>query len=174
MFCFGEESASKGDFFTKLVDMVLKIALHIPPTKYLFLHQYVLLTSACWVHSNVYGLRNIHCIRYVTAIDPIHSTSYALHKYHHLTSGSVEVPVCPFTMSINPGFVGEKPIPHVRAHFTSVRTSAASSLVGYAEQGIITFTNVLQGHKTVVLVYFTSQWEPDITFTLKQEIQLSL
>ena len=32
--------------------------------------------------------------------------------------------------------------------------SATSSLISYAEQGSIIFTNVLQGHETVVLVCF--------------------
>ena len=43
-------------------------------------------------------------------------------------------------------------------HFTSIRRLATSSLVGYAEEGIITFTNVLQGHDTVVLVWYTSEY----------------
>ena len=42
------------------------------------------------VHSNVYGLVNIHCIRYHTMVDSIHSTSPPVQKYHTLTSGSVE------------------------------------------------------------------------------------
>ena len=88
---------------------------------------HVQLTSVCRVHSNVYGLGNIHWIRYVTAIDPILSTSFALHKDHHLTSGSVKVPVCTFSTSINPSPIWEKPVTHVSPHSTSVRTLATSS-----------------------------------------------
>ena len=36
------------------------------------------------------GLSNIHCIRYLTVVDPFHSTSSAVQTYHHLTSGSVD------------------------------------------------------------------------------------
>ena len=52
---------------------------------------HVSLTSC--VHSYIYGLGNIHCIRYLTAVDPFHSTSSAVYKYHHLTPGAVEIPV---------------------------------------------------------------------------------
>ena len=52
---------------------------------------HVSLTSC--VHSNVYGLGNIDCIRYLTAVDPFHPTSSAVYKYNHLTPGAVEVPV---------------------------------------------------------------------------------
>ena len=65
------------------------------------------LTSACVVHSNVYGLANFHCIRYLTTVDPIHSTSFTMHKHHHLTSASVEIPL---SMWIgNSGSVGVEP-----------------------------------------------------------------
>ena len=30
--------------------------------------------GVCWVHSNVDGLENIHWIKYLTAVDPLHST----------------------------------------------------------------------------------------------------
>ena len=39
---------------------------------------YVSLTSVCCIHSNVYGLCDIHCIRYLTVVDPTHSTSPAV------------------------------------------------------------------------------------------------
>ena len=121
---------------------------------------HVLLTSACWVHSNVFGLVNIHCIRYLTAVDPLFSTSSALQMYHHLTSGSVEIPLGTWTG--NSSSIGEEPVPYGRL---TIRLSATSSLVSYAEQGIIIFANVLQGHITVVLVWCTFEyysWEGDI------------
>ena len=49
------------------------------------------LTSAYVVHSNVYGLVNIHWTMYRTVVDPIHATSSTLHTYHHLTSVSVQI-----------------------------------------------------------------------------------
>ena len=126
--------------------------------------QHVPLTRAWWVHSNVYGLGNIHCIRYLTAVDPFHSTTSAVQTYHHLISGSVEIPLVNWTRNSNS--IGEEPVPYGRPIFTSIRRSAASSLVSYTEQGIITtFTNVLQDHDTVVLVCCTFEWEPDITWT---------
>ena len=36
---------------------------------------YVPLTSVCFIHSNVYGLCDIPCIRYLTTVDPFLSTS---------------------------------------------------------------------------------------------------
>ena len=50
------------------------------------------LTTACVVHSNVDGLVNIHCIRYLTVVDPLLSTSSTVHTYRHmhLTSASVD------------------------------------------------------------------------------------
>ena len=119
------------------------------------------LTRSCWVHSNVYGLGNIHWIRYQTAVDPFHSTSSAVQKYLHMTSGSVDIPLGTWTG--NSSFIGEEPVPYSLLPCSiSIRTSATSSLVSHAEQGIITFTNVLQEHNTVVLVCSISDWEPDI------------
>ena len=66
------------------------------------------LTSARWVHSNVYVLGNIHCIRYLTAVDPFHSTSSAGQMYHHLTSGSVEIPL--ITWTGNSSSIGKEPV----------------------------------------------------------------
>ena len=89
------------------------------------------LTSACCVHSNVYGLGNIHSIRYLTVIDPFHSTSSAVQTYHHLMSGSVEI-----IISIATGystFIGEEPVPKGRPHNSSIRRSTTSCLVSYAE-----------------------------------------
>ena len=83
---------------------------------------YILLTSACWVHSNVYGLGNIHCIRYLTAVDPFFSTSSAVQMYHHLTSGSVEIPFATWTG--NSSFIGEVPVP---SGTPTIRRSATSS-----------------------------------------------
>ena len=121
------------------------------------------LTPACWVHSNVDVLENTLWIRYLTAVDPILSTSSAVQKYHHLTSGSVEIQW--LTTAGNSSSIGEEPVPFGRPILTSIRWSATSSLVSYTVKGIIPFTNVLQGHTTVVLVCSTIEWEPDITCT---------
>ena len=118
------------------------------------------LTSACWVHSNVYGLGAIHCMRYQTAVDPFHSTSSALHTYYHLTSVSEEIWLTSWTR--NPTSIGEIPVPYGIPHF---RRLATISVVSYADQGIATFTNLLQGHTTVVLACCTIEWEPDLTST---------
>ena len=124
------------------------------------------LTSAFWIHSNVYGLDNIHCIRYLTAVDSFHSTSSAVHNYHHLTSASVEIPLP--TCTGNTSSIGEVPASYGA---TSKRRSTTSSLVSYAEQSITTITNILQPHDTVVLVCCISEWEPDITCTWEGKIQ---
>ena len=89
---------------------------------------HVLLTSAGWVHSNVYGLDLIHCIRYLTAVDPFHSTSFAMQKYHHLTSGSVDIPLATWTG--NSSSIRKEPVPYGRHHS---RRSTTSSLESYAE-----------------------------------------
>ena len=112
----------------------------------------LLLTSVCCVYSNVYSLGDIHCIRYLTTVDPILThTSSSVQKYHHITSCSVEVPL--LTTARNPSSIGEVPVPY--GLVPSMRRLATSSLVSQAEQGIITFTNVLQGHDTVVRVCCT-------------------
>ena len=110
------------------------------------------LTSACWVHSNVYGLDNIHCIRYLTAVDPFHSTSSAVHTYHHLTSGSEDIKLLSGFTGYSSS-IGKEPV-----SWSIIIRSATSSLVSYAEQGIITFTYVLQDHVTVILVWSTSEY----------------
>ena len=121
------------------------------------------LTSACCVYSNVYGLDDIHWIRYLTAVDPIHSTSSTMQSYHHLTSDSVEIPLN--TSAGNSRSIRKEPVPYGKP-CTSIRRSATSSEVSPAEQGsIIVITNVLQGHITVVLVCYISEGEPDITCT---------
>ena len=120
--------------------------------------QIISLTTACVVHSNVYFLDNIHWIGYLTAVDPLHSTSSAVQTYHHLTSGSVEFP--PSISAGNSSFIGKEPVS------TNIRGWATSSEVSpHADQGIFPFSNVLQDHDTVVLVCCTSEWEPDITCT---------
>ena len=118
------------------------------------------LTSACCVHSNVDGLGNICWIRYLTVVDPLHSISSAVHTYRHINSGSVEIRLV--TSTENSRFIGKKTVSWGR----SIR-SATSTEISYTEQGIIPFTNVLQGHTTVVLVCCTIEWEPDITCTWK-------
>ena len=120
----------------------------------------ILLTCACIVNSNVYGLGDFHCIRYLTAVDSIRTTSPPVQKYHHMTSGSVEVPL--LTTTRNSTSIREVPVPYSRSISTSIRMSATSSLISHTDQRIFTFTNVLQGHKTVVLVYSTFEGEPDI------------
>ena len=121
------------------------------------------LTSACCVHSNVYSLGDIHYIKYLTAVDPLLSTSCTMQSYHHLTSGSVEISLS--TSAGNSRSIGKEPVPYGRP-CTSIRRPATSSEVSPAEQGsIIVITNVLQGHITVVLVCYISEGEPDITCT---------
>ena len=122
----------------------------------------------CWkwltnsiVHSNVYGLSNILVIRYLTAVGSLHSTSSALQAYHHVTSGSVKVPVV--TTARNSSSIGEVPVP-IGVPLTSIRILATIMVVSYAEQGMITFTDVLQEHKTVVLVGFTFEFKLDATW----------
>ena len=108
------------------------------------------------VHSNVYGLGDTHCIRYHTTVDSFLSTSPPLQTYYTLTSCSVEVPLD--ITGRNSSSIGEEPVPQGRLpNGISKRRSATSSLVSYTEQGIISFTNVLQGHNTVVLVCCTSE-----------------
>ena len=122
------------------------------------------LTPACWVHSNVYVLGNIHWIRYLTAVDPILSTLSAIQSYHHLFSGSVEIRL--LIIAGNSSSIGKVPVPFGGPILISIRWFATSSLVSYTEKGIvIPFTNVLQGYTTVVLVCCTIEWEPDITCT---------
>ena len=112
---------------------------------------YVLLTSTCCVHSNVYGLGDIQLIRYLTVVNSILSTSLPVQKYHHMTSGSVEVPFA--STARNSSSIGEEPIPKGRLF-------ATSRVLSHAEQGsITTFTNVFQGHKTVVPVCCTIERE---------------
>ena len=121
------------------------------------------LTPACCVHSNVYVLFNVHWIRYLTVVDSILSILSAVQTYHHLISGSVEIPLV--TTAGNSSSIGKEPVPIVSPIFSNIRWFATSSLVSYTVQGIIPFTNVLQGHTTVVLVCSTIEWEPDITCT---------
>ena len=120
------------------------------------MYVYVALTSACCVHSNVQILNDTCCIRYLTTVDSIHSTSPAEHTYHTRASRSVEVPLV--TTASNPSSIWEEPVPYGA---TSMRRSATSRLICQAEQGILIITNVFQGYKTVVLVCCTSEWEPD-------------
>ena len=122
----------------------------------------------CWkwltnsiVHANVYGLYNIHCIRYLTAVGSLHSTSSALQAYHHVASVSVKAPVV--TTARNSSSIGEVPVP-IGVPLTSIRILATIMVVSYAEQGMITFSNVLQEHKTVVLVCFTFEFKLDATW----------
>ena len=122
----------------------------------------------CWkwltnsiVHSNVYGLDNIHCIRYLIAVGSLLSTSSALQSYHHVTSVSVKVP--PVTTARNSSSIGEVPVPSGTPP-TSIRILATIMVVSYAEQGMTTFTDVLQKHKTVVLVGFTFEFKLDATW----------
>ena len=128
------------------------------------------LTVACWVHSNVYALCNIPCVGYLTTVDSIHSTSSPVKIHYHLTSCSMEVPLG--TKTGNPTSIGKEPVPKNQHPVTTIIMNATSSLVSYTEQSIITFTNVLQGHNTVVLVFCTSEPETDCTHG-EEEIPLS-
>ena len=115
------------------------------------------------VHSNVYGLDNTHCIRYLTAVDSLCSSSPAVHMYHHVTSCSVKVPQA--TTARNSTSIGEVPVPYNSLpNGISIRRPATTMKVSHTEQGITTFTNILQGHMTVVLVGSTSVFKPDATW----------
>ena len=84
-------------------------------------------------------------------VDPLLSTSSTVHTYHTLASVSVDIP--PAISGGNSSSIWEKPVPYSRPISTSKKTMmATSSEVSHTEQGIIPFTNVLQGHTTVVQV----------------------
>ena len=124
--------------------------------------QSLALTVACWVHSNVYGLVNIHCIRYLTTVDSSHSTSPPVKKYCTLTSCPADVPHT--TTCWNSSSIGKEPVPYGwLSNGVSIRRSTTSRLVSHTEQDITPFTNLLQAHKTVVLVGCTSEPETDCT-----------
>ena len=112
---------------------------------------HVPLTSACCVYSNIYGLCDIHCIAYLTAVKSFLSTSSPVQSYHHMTSCSVDVPL--ISTARNSSSIGEEPVPSDTPH--GMRRSATISFINQAEQSSIAFTDVLQDHKTVVLVYCT-------------------
>ena len=114
----------------------LKILLHVP------------LTSLCYVHSNVYGLGSIHCIKYLPAVYSIHSTSPAIYRTIYV----VEIP--PNNLAGNSSSIGVEPVRYDRTAVTR-----------FFAIKVITFTNVLQSHKTVVLVGCTSEPAPGITCT---------
>ena len=123
----------------------------------------------CWkwltssiVHSNVYGLDNIHCIMYNTTVDSLCSTSSAVQAYHHVTSGSMKVPLV--TTARNSSSIGEEPVPNDRPHFTSIRTPTTITKVSNAEQSLTAFTDVLQGNNTVVMVGYTIEYKLDTTW----------
>ena len=95
-------------------------------------------------------------------VDPIHPTSSTVHKDRHLISGSLEIPLVSSTG--NSSSIGKEPVPCGRPIFTSIGRSATRSEVSYAEKSIvITSTNVLQVHETVVLVCCAIEGEPDVT-----------
>ena len=102
-------------------------------------------------------------------VESIHSFFPVVHYYHTWTSCSVDVPT--HTTAGNSSSIGEVPVPLDRYIPTSIRRSATSRLVSQAEQGITTFTNVLQGHKTVVLVGCTFEGESDFC-TRGNDIQM--
>ena len=131
---------------------------------------HILLTSTCIVYSNVYALVN-SCIGYLTVVDSVHSTSPPDHTYHTRTSVSVEVPL--LTTVRNSSTIGVVPV--TQDTFTwRLSTWTACCIVSLTEQGsAITFTNVLQGYKTVVLVSCTSEWEPDTCTSEKEEVPMS-
>ena len=90
-------------------------------------------------------------------VDPLLSTSSAVQSYYTNTSGSVNVP--PAIWTGNTSSIREEPV-----SIGNIRTNlcATITLVSNAKQGIITFTNVLQGNDTIVLVDCTIEWEPNI------------
>ena len=96
-----------------------------------------------------------------SGIDPFLSTSFVVRSYLPLSNLWFcwnPKAMLYFELGNLASSIGEEPVP-------SIRRSKTSSLVSFAEQGIITFTNVLQGYNTVVLVCCTTEWEPDITCT---------
>ena len=103
-------------------------------------------TNACCVHSNVYGLGNVHWIRYLTPVDPFHSTSSVVQTYHHMMCIHVEITKST-TVGISGNFrsIGKKPVPYDGPIFILIIFSTRSNWVCNTEQGIIIFTNVLQG-----------------------------
>ena len=109
------------------------------------------LTCIVSVYTNVQSLVDIHCIRYLTAVNSIHSTSPPLQKYRHITSGSVEAPVA--TTARNSSSIRKVPVPYG----TRIRRSATNRFVSQAEQGSTTFTNMVQEYKTMVCGYSTVQ-----------------
>ena len=85
-----------------------------------------------------------------SGIDPFLSTSVVVHSYLPLSNLWFcwnPKAMLYFELGNLASSIGEEPVP-------SIRRSATSSLVSFAEQGIITFTNVLQGYNTVVLVCY--------------------
>ena len=116
---------------------------------------YAPLTSSSCVHSNVYGLINTCCIRYLTIEDSSQSTSPPVQTHHARTSVSIELP--PITIVDNSSTIRVVPVTQDTSTWNLV-TCTACCVVSYAEQGSITiFTNVLQSNKTVVLVCCTSE-----------------
>ena len=73
--------------FTGLVNTLVNETFHLHLVNESMLC--VPLTIVCCVQSNVYGLGNIHCIRYHTRVDSFLSTLPPLQRYPHITSGSV-------------------------------------------------------------------------------------
>ena len=111
------------------------------------------------------SIRKRKCIRKLISwgLRPVHA-DYVRPDAMRWTSGSVEIPLG--TRTGNSSSIGEEPVPY---GIPTIRRSTTSSLVSYAEQGIMTFTNVLQDHDTVVLVCCISEWEPDITCTWEDD-----
>ena len=135
---------------------------------------YIPLTSVSCVDSYIYLLGNIYCIRYFTAVNSSHTTSPPVQTYHTLISCSVDIPLfltCINNTARNSGSIWKEPVPNGRTLFTSIRMSATSNLVSHTQQSITTSTNVLQGHKTVVLVCCTIERETDITWTWGTQVQ---
>ena len=150
-------------YFQTLLYCNISIAVELKQDKFT-----MSLTTASCVHSNVYGLVNIHWIRYLTAVDPIHSTSYTMQKYHHRLSVSVEIPLCCIdTLVGNSSFIRKEPVPYGRPVFTSIRSTTSSEVSHTEQSSSIIFTNVLQGHDTVVQICCTIEWELNITCTQK-------
>ena len=87
-------------------------------------------------------------------VNSIGSTSRPAQFYHPMTSISVESPS--FIIAKNSSSIGEEPIPYNwLPSAISGRKSTTSRVVSHTAQGMTIFTNVLQGHKTVVLVHCT-------------------
>ena len=129
---------------------------------------HISLTSACWVHSNVYGLDKTKCIRYQTTVDPFCSTSSAVQIYHHLTSGSVEIPLV--NWGRNSGPIGEEPVPYNH----SIVWEGRQQTVWLVMQSRASSPSPMSSRVTILLFWYVVPLSENLTSPApgKKEIQL--